>query len=332
MPSSACAWVGRKDTELARMQRLGAHFNLPVYMDEATTIIPKELRDLVYCIPTGKNRSSMKQDYTLRKGAEWCTILVTSTNDSLAAKLQLEKENAEAETLRLFEFGFPKVSDFGPIAKIIPGVLDANYGVAGPAYISFLVQNREAIITRLKTVVDEAEAAFGMDDKERFWSQTVALALYGGELAREAGCIDFDPNRIRPWLQYETQKMRGSMVENRITATDILANFLNEHVGERLVVNNINKQMAATDTRLFHELSQRYDKDTETLWVSRKRIRHYINKEHLDYHDARTELLRIGILLDACVLRTLGAGTQYSGGQTSCWKINAAHPALLGVL
>ncbi|MCR4302281.1 MAG: DUF927 domain-containing protein, partial [Sulfuricaulis sp.] len=278
------AWVGRKDTELARMQRLGAHFNLPVYMDEATTILPKELRDLVYCIPTGKNRSSMKQDYTLRKSSEWCTLLITSTNDSLQTKLQLEKANAEAETLRLFEFNFPKVGDFGEIAKIIPSVIDENYGVAGPAYIRHLIQNREAILARLKTVVGDAEKEFGMQDQERFWSQIAALSLYGGQLAREAGVIEFDPDRIRPWLQYETTRMRGAKEDNHVTAIDILANFLNEHVGERLTVTNVNKDMVATDTRLFHELSQRYDKDTHTLWIARKRIKNYIDKEHFDYH------------------------------------------------
>src|SRR3990167_3228173 len=158
------------------MQRLGAHYNLPVYMDEATTIDNKDLRDLIYSIPTGKNRTSMKADYTMRPGAEWVTLFVTSTNNSLQTKLQLENQNAEAETLRLFEFKFPRVPVFAEIAKIIPGVIQENYGTAGPEYIKYIVQNREAVRERLKDVVGEAEKNFGMDNKERFWSQGPALA------------------------------------------------------------------------------------------------------------------------------------------------------------
>jgi len=326
------AWVGRKDTELARMQRLGAHFNLPVYMDEATTIPNKDLRDLIYSIPTGKNRSSMRQDYTLRPGAEWVTLFVTSTNNSLQTKLQLENQNAEAESLRLFEFQFPRVADFGEIAKLIPSVIQSNYGVAGPLYILHLVRNREQILIRLKDVVEEAERSFGMDNKERFWSQVTALALYGGELAREAGVIAFNPNLIRPWLQRETRRMRHALDESVLGPVAIIANFLNEHVGERLVVTNMKGGLVAVASKPYHEISQRYETDTKTLWVSRKRIKFYLDKGHFNFAEIQDYMLRRGILLDPKAMRTLGAGTDFASGPTQCWKMSMGHEEMAGVL
>jgi hypothetical protein len=326
------AWVGRKDTELARMQRLGAHYNLPVYMDEATTINSKELRDLIYSIPTGKNRSSMKADYTLRKGAEWVTLFVTSTNNSLQTKLQMENQNAEAESLRLFEFNFPRVPAFAEIAKIIPGVIQDNYGVAGPVYIKHLVSNRERIQRRLEQVVGESERAFGMDDKERFWSQVTALALYGGELAREAGVIEFDANRLRPWLLTETRRMRDTLDDNLIGPVAVLANFLDEHVGERLVVSSVNAGMAAAAMNPHYEISQRLETDTHILWISRKRIKFYMDKGHFNFAETQEALMRMGVLLDAKATRTLGAGTNYTSGPTQCWKIAANHPEMRGVV
>ena len=326
------AWVGRKDTELARMQRLGAHYNLPVYMDEATTIKPEELRDLIYSIPTGKNRSSMKQDYTLRKGAEWVTLFVTSTNNSLQTKLQMANQNAEAESLRLFEFQFPRVAEFAEIAKLIPGVIQENYGVAGPAYIKYLVENRDRVQQRLLQVVGEAERVFGMDDKERFWSQVTALTLYGGELAREAGVIAFDPSRLRPWLLRETRRMRSALDDNILGPVAILANFLNEHVGERLVVTNMNASLAATSMTPHYEISQRLDIDTQTLWVSRKRIKFYMDKHHFNFVEVQDELLKLGVLVDAKATRTLGAGTAYTSGPVACWRISANHEEMRGVL
>ena len=326
------AWVGRKDTELARMQRLGAHYNLPVYMDEATTIPNKDLRDLVYSIPTGKNRSSMRQDYTLRKGAEWVTLFVTSTNNSLQTKLQIENANAEAESLRLFEFTFPRVPAFAEIAKIIPSVIQANYGVAGPVYIQHLVANREAIQAKLVGVVGEAEQAFGMDDKERFWSQVTALALYGGQLARDAGVIDFHPDRLRPWLLQETRRMRNTLDDSAVGPVAVLANYLNEHVGERLVVTNANKGMAAVSAKPYHEVSQRYEPETKTLWISWKSIKNYIDKGHFNLVEIQDDLMRRGILLDARATRTLGAGTDYTSGPVRCWKVNAGADGMEGIL
>lgn len=327
------AWVGRDDTALARMQRLGAHYNLPVYMDEATTIKPEALRDLVYSIPTGKNRASMKADYTLRPGAEWVTLFITSTNNSLQTKLQLENQNAEAESLRLFEFNFPKVAAFAEIAKLIPTVLADNYGAAGPVYIKHLVQNRDAIRLRLREVMGEAERAFGMNDKERFWSWVTALVLYGGQLAKEAGVIAFDPDCIRGWLLTETRRMRGTLDEGLVGPVAVLANFLNEHVGERLVVTGINANMAGTLGHApYREISQRYETDTKALWISRKRVKYYMDKHHFNFVEMQDELIKMGVLLDARATKTLGAGTNYTSGPTACWKITVAHNEMAGVL
>lgn len=320
------AWAKREDTKLARLQRLGAHASLPVYMDEATTIPNKDLRDLIYEVPTGKGRDSMRRDYTLREASEWSTILVTSTNDSLQAKLHIEKANAEAESLRLFEFRFPARPEFGPVSKIIPGVLDANYGVAGPVYVENLVRQRATIKQRLGDVVAETERAFGMSDKERFWSQAVAFTLYGGELARQWGLIEFDPESIRPWLLRETQHMRGALDDNMVSSIAVLGQYLDAHVGERLVITAMNAGMVAQNTRPNRELSQRYERDSKLLFISRSHIRKWLEQRHFNYGDVKDDLIARGVLIDPNARKVLGQGTDYTGGQVAAWVIKADHP------
>ena len=326
------AWVTREDTALARMQRLGAHYSLPIYMDEATTIPNKELRDLVYSIPTGKSRASMTRDYKLREGAEWATIFVTTANDSLQSKLQMEKQNAEAESLRLFEFRFPKVAAFAPIAKMIPGVIADNYGVAGAEFVRQLVLNREAVKARLATVVEEAETAFGMESKERFWSQAIALTLYGGELARQWGVIDFDPATIKPWLKAETGRMRGHLAESVASSVTILGQYLNEHVGGRLTISALNAGMNVAWTKPGHEITQRYEKDNNTLYVPRSHIKSWMDKKFFSYNDTKDDLYSRGILLNPGARKILGAGTDYTGAQVPCWKIRMNHPDLAPIV
>jgi Domain of unknown function (DUF927) len=326
-------WIKRNDTLAARVERIGAYHSLPVYMDEITTITPKELRDLVYSMSTGKGRDSLKQDRTLREGVEWNNILVTSTNDSLQSKLQLEKTNPEAESMRLFEFRFPQVTAFGDVAKLIHGVVAENYGVAGALYIEHIMNNLPRIKREVYDTLIATDAKFNMDPKERFWSQAVALTLYGGKLAVEAGLIDFDPNCIRNWLKRETQHMRRTVSDSYSDAVSVLAEYLNEHVGERLVTTELNAGMSVSHARPTRgELSQRFEKDTMTLYISKKHIKHYLDESHAGYIEVRDDLMARGVLENPDAKKVLGAGSDYAGGQVPCWKVRMDHSELVGVV
>lgn len=325
-------WIKRDDTALARMQRLGAHYTLPVYMDEITTLPAKELRALVYMISTGKGRDSMRADYTLREGAEWATILVTSTNDSLQSKLQLEKANPEAESMRLFEFRFPRRPEFQAVAEIAPNILSENYGVAGPVYIRNIVANRDQVKYDADRFINGVGDEFGMKGEERFWAWAAGAALYGGRLARHWGLIDFDPECVRPWLMGEIQRMRRNVHESRVDPVTMLADYLNEHVTQRITLTKLNAGMNIHGSKPQGELSQHYDKDTQTLWVSRKHVKFYLDSNHMNFSEVRDDLLGRGVIIDPASFKVLGAGTDYAGAQTPCWKIKADHVDLSGVL
>lgn len=107
-----------------------------------------------------------------------------------------------------------------------------------------------------------------------------------------------------------------------------LVEYLNAHIGERLVVTGFNTGTTAQNARPITELSQRYERDTHTIWVSRKHIRTYLDTNHFDYNRTRDDLITRGVLLDANVKKILGARTNYGGGQTVCWKIRANHSEL----
>ena len=325
-------WIMRGSTANARAERIGAYHSLPAYMDEITTIAPKELRDLVYLISTGKWRESLTRDRTPREGAEWATILAVSTNDSLQSKLQLEKQNAEAESMRLFEFRFPRVPAFVAVAPEVHQVLAENYGVAGPEYIKRIVADRPRIKSEIHHVIESAGQQFGMDPKERFWSQAVMLALYGGKLAKEWGLIDFDPERLRPWLLSETMTMRRNLTESAMSFVQVFADYLNRHIGERLVVSKLNAGMTTTAHRPLREVSSRYERDINTLWVDRRHLKQDMDKNHFNYNDIKDDMVARGILIRWDDKKVLGSGTDFTGGQVICWKVKADHPELSGVL
>jgi hypothetical protein len=286
-------------------------------------------------VTTGKGKDVLTRSRETREGAKWQTILVVSTNDPLQSKLQEAKQNPEAESMRLFEFEFPESPEFLEYAGLIHAYVEEHHGVAGGEFIKHLVTEQDQLRYELPLAIERLEHEFQMDKKERFWSQAAALALEGGRLARQWGIIDFDPERIRPWLLAEIRRMRGDVASNIMSAAMILGEYLNEHIGERVVVTKLNAGMSATSARPIRALTQRYEKDIETLWVARSHLKTWLEKKHHSFNATKKELLAEGILLNPEDKKTLGAGTDMSSGekmQTRCWKIKADCPELTAIL
>ena len=215
---------------------------------------------------------------------------------------------------------------------MIPAIISDNYGVAGAEYIRHLVDDRDAIKLRLSNIVGEAETAYGMADKERFWSQIIALTVYGGQLARQWGIIDFDPETIRPWLLAETRRMRGTLAESYVGSVAIIAQYLNEHIGERLVITKLNQGMSAAFQKPNRELSQRYEKDMHHLYFPRSHVKRWMDLNHFSYNDVKNDLYSRGILLNPGAFKNLGAGTDLTGSPVACWRIKTDHKEFEGVV
>ena len=113
-----------------------------------------------------------------------------------------------------------------------------------------------------------------------------------------------------------------------ISSVSILVEYLNAHIGERLVVTRLNTDMTAQNARFTKKLSQRYEKDIHTLWVPRSHIKHWLEAKHFNYNDTKDDLYARGILLSPNSGKVLGAGTDLTGSQVPCWKIRANHPEL----
>jgi hypothetical protein len=324
-------WLDGNATALARVEALGAYNAVPVYIDELTTIDPEELRDLVYMIPTGKGRSSLTRNREIRQGAEWKTILITSTNDSLHETLKMAKADPEAESMRLFEFPFPKVDEFIVNAnELLHPLLNDNYGVVGGEYIKHLVQEQDLIRGDVQDAVLAIQKEFGMEGKERFWSRAAALTLYAGKLAQKWGLIGFNPEIIRPWLRAETRRMRHEVNEGRSSPMDILAEYLDTHIAERLVVTSLNSGFTGINAKPIR-LTQRYDKDSETLWVSSGAMREWVNRRHKNYAAVEAALVKLGVFKEKRKVR-LGAGTDIKGGNVDSWKIDMNDTHMQGVI
>lgn len=335
--------AGKHDTLNARIERLGMLSNLPVYLDETTNIDADDVSELMYQISQGVGRTRLRSDSTVREAAEWSTIVLTSGNRSLVGRLKEAKANPEAELVRLFEFTVPKLTWFEAEMASIYDVLEVNYGSAGEKYINYLVRLDHADVrTQFRALTDAFQQDVGFDGKERFWYALVGCVLYSLWLASASGALPLkDVNvtyqRMWRWCIEQVHRQRGDVIEAKIDSAEILSRFLNSHLADRLVVMQgggsdlvaVVKQPAAHGKLLVE-----YNQTTGVLRIDQTTIRNWITKNQWQPMGVRKDLMDAGVMIDhgdRDYKVTLGKGTQYTGGQTRVWEINAHHPTLEGI-
>jgi hypothetical protein len=321
-------FVPRNGTQNALIARLGALNSLPAYIDEITTIEPKQMREIAYMITNGVGRDKSTVKGGNQKIEKWDTVLVATTNDSVHGKLALEKPNADAESMRVFEFRFPNVPEFEKAARGIHHVIEDNYGLAGERFIHCLVMNRQRIIDELRDYMIKFEREAGALGKERFWTQGVALAIYGLELAVELELIDFDVAPVKAWAIKEMARVRTNVAASQYDASEVISEYLSATYGEMLVVSKLAMGQAAN--KLPHgKLSARYEADTNTIWTITAPLAKWLADRHYNVERIRDELYAKKILLDHNCKKVLTAGlTGMGSAQPRCWKLDASKLSL----
>jgi len=333
--------AGKSDTFNARIERLGMLSNLPVYLDETTNIKAEDVSELMYQISQGVGRTRLRSDSTVREAAEWSTIVLTSGNRSMVGRLMEAKVDPEAELVRLFEYEVPKLKWFEKDMPAIYDVLDVNYGHSGEKYIKYLVQlGEEDTKVRVREMGENFSKAVGFDGKERFWYALVACVLYGLWLADASGALKLaDVNatyqRLWKWCVEQVMRQRTTVTDNKLTSVEALSMFLNAHLADRLVVLE-NKtglgDVAVLKPPAAHgKLLVEFNQSTGMINIDQNAIRNWFTKNQLNAHQIKQDLLNEKIMLDHGARDykvTLGRGTQFKGGQTRVWQINAKHPKL----
>jgi hypothetical protein len=199
-------------------------------------------------------------------------------------------------------------------------VLDENGNVL--VIIEIKVETDQHSMAQLKSYMALTDAQYGM---------LVSASVMQCQMRSDRGV--FSAIRDIPLFDVASHLLQSNRVPEQtmaapMTSVSILVEYLIAHIAERLVVSRLDAGMTAQSVRPSKKLSQRYEKDIHTLWVSRKHIKQYLDSHHFDYKRAKDELYARGILISPDSKKVLGAGTDYPGGQTPCWKIRANHPEL----
>lgn len=315
----------------SRLDKLGAHYNLPMYIDELSAIDPNILSKLTYQIVNGLGRERLNSDASAKATAEWRTIVLASSNQNLHERMTLSDTFNEANSMRLFEYDMPLAGDWHEFSKKkLHPILDDHHGKAGEVYIHYLVQQDKVALKAACTKMEEYLSAMTKSDgAERFWMWTAACAMVGGLIAKQLGLIKFDPTLVYPWLRKTLDVMRAGNKTTETSEVTMLANFMDEFQSSRL---NVRKSALDGSLQIMKglgthaKLTQRLETDTARLYINRKAIREWVIEKGKDFGVLTKALRAKKILLPEDKRVTLGKDTQWSGFQDWCWVIDLTHP------
>jgi uncharacterized protein (DUF927 family) len=295
-----------KDTQNAKMHRLGVMNNFANTIDEITNTSPMEFSDLAYSISQGRGKDRMRsQSNELRLNhTKWQGITLCSSNASFYEKLGAAKDSPDGESMRLLEYQIQPSAHIGVTEgkAMFDHQLQENYGHAGVIYAEWLVKNLEEAKDLIKNIQAKIDRETKMTSRERFWSAAAACNIAGGLIAKHLGLHDYDMKAIYAWLLTMLQGMRQEVKPPQSNPILIVGEFLNAHMNNALVVNGVvdgrSNLHAAPILEPRGELMVRFEPDSKHLYITLTPFRAYCVKLQINFRDLLSQLKDAGVYVD----------------------------------
>lgn len=327
---------GNKDgsTINALYETLGTFHSLPFLWDDITERDPEEIRRFLLNISQGKGKERMKGHEHSGISKTWETIVLASANTDDVQRIMSSGKEVDPHLMRLVGVEF-KAIDTNTEAKIAADrflrAINNNYGHVGPIVMKFVTANYEAVakgyiknVAMVDRLLNSSNAS-----AERYWSATVAAAYTGAQIACRLGLLPYPYEDDLKWMVAHLARQREAIKEGSSTPTDILAEFLEQHVGHTLVVSaKMASNLDNVILRPFGALHVRHELESGIIYVARSAMMAYCVKVKASFRSIEQDLETRMVLLSRNAQKILGADTQYSKGQTRAWKIDASKLSL----
>lgn len=314
-------------TTNALYEIIGCYHSLPVFWDDTTQRDPLESRDFLLNISQGKGKERMKGSEHDGRTVTWETFVLSSNNNDDISRIANVSKNSAPQLMRLFGVEFSLI-DTSTETKILADTflrgIEDNYGHVGVVFMEYIVKHYDAVKARVVANMAAVDRIVHVTPEERFWTATIAVALTAGQLAKHLGLLNFPIDADIKWMIDHINTMRNTMATTVSQPNDILAEFLEDHIGATLVISTTqtrNLDNIALPPR-GPKLLVRHELDAHTLYVSRTAIMDYCAEKNANFRKLEDGLAAAGIVTHTNLRRTLGADTIYAKGQVACWRID----------
>lgn len=327
-----------KDTNNAKMQRLGVMNNLPYTVDEITNISAEDFSDLAYGMSQGRGKDRMKgASNELRENTTtWQTMSLASANASFYEKLASAKAGANAEMLRLFEYEIAPSNaiSVAEAKHMFDHELLENYGHAGDVFIKYLVNNLAYVKSEMERVQGMIDSKLHLTSPERFWSATAAANITGGLIAKQLGLHDFDMGAVFKWVCKTIEGMRHEIKAPVDDVSGIIGDFINRHLQNILVVKaDIDNRSSTPSLPTLEprgELLIRYEPDTKHMFFVTREFKTDCVERQINYKNTLHELKQKGFYKES-INKRMSKGMKISSPAVSTLMFDCSNSSFLNM-
>jgi hypothetical protein len=334
---------------------LGVFNNVPVLVDELTSVDPQTFSDITYGVSNGQDRIRMVSKsggVVFAKSSEWRLNVYVTGNKDFHGLLATNQANSQAEAVRLVQLSvdrypplmlvdrseFPEGKEgsdaWGAASALVAAEaikkMSASAGHAGIAMVKYILENEAAVAKMMQ----EALADFTRElpsPKYRFYRAHSACTIVIARIAKELGIINFDVDAMYQFTVKLISDLAESVMEtNTVTAEDAFHRMVN-HLHPRIIVTTEFRDKRdgrgpeSPRTRVMGDVAGRYVLGTQSykemaghLMLSQKEVREWCMKNRIDYHAMMANLQKEGALLKQGEKITLTRGTDVPMVQQRC--------------
>lgn len=303
--------ISPQSTEKSFHERWYVTNNLPVLINEASTLDPFKLSPLIYAAANGQARSTLNRSSELKESDKWQLLTIFTSNKHLMS-LE-EKWLNDANRRRILEFTLSKPDhemDRG-VAVILNRTMQDNFGVAGRKFIQYCVTHREELKAKLQGSYD-LYAKGDVPTEHRFNLWTVACAGVAGWIAEQIGIIRFDTRPCYEWAALQVKQYAQTLLTAEQKADDLLAEYITSNQGmfTRFITGS---SVAWMSESMRGDCAGRYTQALDKSWTLSVPVtrfatymrEHGVDKQHLKkWLEARKVRTTTGVLV------SLGARTK----------------------
>lgn len=324
----------QKDNSIPVFNKIGYLNSLPVAYDEITNLPADQTADLAYSITEGRGKERADRSGNTRVNfIKWSTILVSCSNLSLYEKIGLSKKGNAAPAYRIFETLVTQPVHPENKLKIEDAirVLDHNYGVAGRAFMQYVVPHNTEIIEQLVKEEERISQEFQLRNVERFWGGMFATVSVSMDICHQLGIHSFDKNTMLKWAYNELTNARANLTESQGSAISLLSDFINSNLHSTLFVSDGRINAYGPSNTPTRELHIRLEKKAGRFvdgYISSIALRKYCLINKAEYAWIIGELKQFNIVKKELVAKRIGAGTEFTGAPISCLHLNFESPFL----
>lgn len=306
---------------------MGALKNLPYLREETTERDAEQLAAWALSVTHGRERGRLSATLANAQVRTWATIAVTSANASLRETIVTQRMDSPARLARVWEqemsLPFSQAE-----ATALFGAMSSNYGLAGPIYVKYLVENFDLV----KLQVQEAEKFFSeklrAQGPDRFFISLLAVNYVGAKIARLLGLINHEIERGVQWAVRHFKKLRTNAASEKQLPEETLARFIQEVQPQTISVevddpvaartkgvillseNNVLRNVAQSNS-----ITMRFAKSTSMFYATSNIMRKWYADNHLNFDSEMRQLEAAGILVERHKRMVLTKGTKQSDGK-----------------